>query len=80
MAHTAGVASFTLTHVGQAYTGTLATDLGFTTAAKAIPFGPTTHTLTITGRFTTGAFTADVTAVVSGSTSCQYVVHWVGTR
>jgi hypothetical protein len=80
VAHTAGATSFTLTHVGQVYTATLAADNKFTTASKAIPVGTTTHTLTIAGRFAGGGFTADVTAVVSGSASCQYIVHWVGTR
>ena len=78
--HDAGATAFTLAHVGQVYNGTLASDLSFTTAPKAIAVGSTTHTLTIGGRFNTGGFVADVTAVVTGSTSCQYQVHWVGTR
>ena len=80
VAHTAGATTFTLTHAGQTYTGTLASNNTFTTTAKAIQVGTTTHTLTIAGAFTPNGFTADVTAIVSGSESCQYLVHWVGSR
>ena len=80
VAHTAGATTFTLTHAGQTYNGTLGANDAFTTAARPIPVGTTTHTLTISGSFTTAGFVADVTAVVTGSASCQYVVHWQGTR
>jgi hypothetical protein len=80
VAHTSGATAFSLTHVGQVYAGSLASDDSFTTAPKSIPVGTTAHTLTIAGRFTGAGFVADVTAVVTGSTSCQYLVHWVGTK
>lgn len=80
IAHTSGATTFTLTHAGQTYNGTLGMNDAFTTAAKPIAVGTTTHTLTISGSFTSGGFVADVTAVVTGSASCQYVVHWQGTR
>jgi hypothetical protein len=79
--HSEGAPSFTLEHAGQTYSGALdIANSTFTTAAKAITVGTATHTLTIVGVFTNAGFTADVTAVVSGSASCQYVVHWQGTR
>ena len=80
VAHTSGATTFTLAHAGQTYNGTLGANDAFTTAAKPITVGTTTHTLTITGAFTSAGFTADVTAVVTGSASCQYVVHWQGTK
>jgi hypothetical protein len=83
VAHTSGSASLTLTHAGQTYNGTLASNNSFTTQAKAIVVGTVTHTLTIAGQFTTNGFTADVTVPVTGTGNgapCQYVVRWVGTK
>jgi hypothetical protein len=78
--HSEGAQTFTLTHAAQIYNGTFGTNNTFTTEAKAITVGTTTRTLTIAGTFTNGGFSADVTVVVTGSASCQYVVHWQGTR
>jgi hypothetical protein len=81
--HTAGATGFTMSHAGTSYTGTLAANNSFTTAAKAIPAGSVTHTLSVAGQFATNGFTADVTANVTGSGNgapCQYVVRWVGTK
>jgi hypothetical protein len=80
VAHTAGAATFTMTHAGQTYTGTVSRDGRFVTAPKPIVVGPVTHTLTIKGVFGAGKFTADVHADVSGSMTCKYVVHWVGSQ
>lgn len=83
VSHTAGATAFTMTHAGTEYQGTLAANNSFTTAARAIPAGTVTHTLTISGQFTTNGFTADVTVNVTGTGNgapCQYVVRWVGSK
>lgn len=81
VAHAVGATTFTMSHANQSYSGTLGANNAFTTSPNAIPVGATTHTLTIAGQFTTNAFTADVTAnVTGGGAACQYVVHWIGTK
>jgi hypothetical protein len=83
VAHTSGATTFTLTHAGLAYNGTLGPSNSFSTAPKPIEAGSVTHTLTIVGSFGTNAFTADVTANVTGTGNgepCQYVVRWVGSK
>jgi hypothetical protein len=80
IAHTSGTSTFTLSHAGQSYVGTLGTNGSFTTAPKPINVGSTVHTLRTAGTFTTAGFTADVTVVVTGSMSCGYAVRWAGTR
>ena len=82
VAHTAGSNTLTLTHAGNSYTGTVQRNGSFTTTPKAVGGGAETHTLTITGTFTTTAIDATVTAVVqrTGSANCQYTVKWAGPK
>jgi hypothetical protein len=80
--HSAGANALTLTHAGNAYSGTVQRNGSFTTTPKAVGGGAETHTLTITGSFTTTAIDATVTAVVqrTGSANCQYTVKWAGPK
>ncbi len=80
--HTAGATTVTLTHVGNAYTGTVQSNGAFTTSPRAVSGGGETHTLTIAGRFTRTGFDATVTADVvrADNSTCRYVVIWTATR
>ena len=82
IAHTAGSTTFTLTHAGQTYTGTLAANDAFTTAPRTIGTGATASRITIAGTFQGTGFTADVQVEQGTGTpqACAYTVHWVGTR
>jgi hypothetical protein len=80
--HTPGAATLTVTHVGNAYSGTVQRNGAFSTTAKAVTAGSETHTLTITGTFTTTAIDATVAAVVqrAGAANCEYTVKWAGPK
>ena len=81
VSHTSGSSTVVLTHAGLAYNGTVAANGTFTTTPKAVPAGSDTHTLTISGQFTTSGFTATVAVAVTGpSPTCTYSVQWVGTK
>jgi len=82
VSHTPGASTLTLTHNGNAYSGTVQRNGSFTTTPKAVGGGGETHTLTISGSFTTTAIDATVTADVqrTGSPNCQYTVKWVGPK
>ena len=82
VAHTPGATTLTITHAGNAYSGTVQRNGAFSTTPKAVGGGGETHTLTITGTFTTTAIDATVTAVVqrTGSADCQYTVKWAGPK
>ena len=82
VSHASGSNTVVLTHAGLAYNGTVATTGVFTTTPKAVTAGNDTHTLTISGQFTTSGFTATVAAAVTGSgnPACAYSVQWVGTK
>lgn len=80
--HTPGATTLTLTHAGNAYTGTVQRNGTFSTTPKAVGGASETHTLTIAGTFTTTAMDATVTSDVQrpGSATCQYVVKWAGPK
>jgi hypothetical protein len=80
--HVPGATELTLTHVGNAYTGTVQRDGSFATTPRSVGGPAETHTLTIAGRFSTTGFEATVNADVSrnGNPACSYVVSWVGTK
>jgi hypothetical protein len=80
--HSAGASTLTLTHAGNAYTGTVQRNGSFSTTPKAVGGGGETHTLTIAGTFTTTAIDATVTAVVqrTGQADCTYTVKWAGPK
>ena len=81
VSHASGSATVVLTHAGLAYNGTVASNGTFTTTPKAVVAGADTHTLTISGQFTTTGFTATVSVAVTGpSPACAYSVRWVGTK
>ena len=82
VSHVPDAVDVTLTHAGNAYTGTVQRDGSFATSPRAVGGPAETHTLTIAGRFSTSGFEATVTADVSrnGSPACSYVVSWVGTK
>ena len=82
VSHASGSTAVVLTHAGQAYSGTVSTAGAFTTTPKAVTAGSDTHTLTISGQFTTSGFTATVNASVTSPSSpaCTYSVQWVGTK
>ena len=82
VSHVPDALNVTLTHAGNAYTGTVQRDGSFATSPRAVGGPAETHTLTIAGRFSTSGFEATVTADVSrnGSPACSYVVSWVGAK
>lgn len=82
VSHVPDARDVTLTHAGNAYTGTVQRDGAFATSPRTVGDPAETHTLTIAGRFSTSGFEATVTADVSrnGSPACSYVVSWVGTK
>lgn len=84
VSHTAGSATVSIQHGPITYSGTLASNGSFTTAAAVFPdpAGGTQSTLTVAGQFTTTGFVADVSVSVLRNTppDCAYKVHWVGTK
>ena len=80
--HAPGATTLSLTHANNTYAGTVQRNGAFSTTPKAVGGGAETHTLTITGTFTTTAIDATVTAVVqrTGSADCQYTVKWAGPK
>jgi hypothetical protein len=80
--HTPGATTLTVTHVGNAYTGTVQRNGSFSTTPKAVVAGTETHTLTIAGTFTTTAVDATVSAAVqrAGAANCDYTVKWAGPK
>jgi hypothetical protein len=80
--HTAGATTLSLSHAGNAYSGTVQNNGSFSTT-KAIVAGSATHNLSIAGVFTRTGFTATVTVDLTdtqGPVACRYVVKWVGTK
>ena len=78
---TTSATSFTLTHAGQTYAGTLAANNSFLTTPKMITAGGSTFTITIAGQFRSNGFDAAAHVVQSASgTTCEYTVNWVGTK
>ena len=81
VAHTPGVQTLSLTHVGNVYPGTVDNTGHFTTTPTTVSGGGVSSVLTITGQFSRTGFDATVNVVQTiGSTSCTYMVHWVGTK
>lgn len=82
VSHVPDAQDVTLTHAGNAYTGTVQRDGSFATIPRSVGEPADTQTLTIAGRFSTSGFEAAVTIDVShnGSPVCNYVVRWVGTK
>lgn len=78
VAHTPGALSLSLTHVGNAYPGTVDNTGNFMAMGNSAGGA---STLTITGRFSSTGFDATVSVLQNiGPTSCTYFVHWVGTK
>lgn len=77
-----GATEVTLRHADNAYAGLLKAEGTFTTTPHAVGEPAETHTLTITGEFAAGGFTATVHADVTrdGVAACNYDVGWIGTR
>lgn len=80
--HTPAATTLTLTHAGNAYSGTVQRNGAFATTPKPVTAGTETHTLTITGTFTTTAIDATVAVVVqrAGAPNCDYTVKWAGAK
>ena len=80
--HNPGSSSLTLQH-GVTHTGTITANGSFTTQPTVVNSGGVQSTLTITGQFNTTGFVADVTVGVQQTqlpNTCQYKVHWVGSK
>ena len=83
VAHAPGATTFTVTHVGQTYSGTVDARGAFQTAPRAIALGNgSTDTVTIAGTFSTGGFDATVTVEAShaGAAPCTYTVRWAAAK
>lgn len=80
--HNATSGTITLVHGGTSYSGTVATDSTFSTVSRDVDVGDGfQYRVTISGRFGVRSFVADATVDrSSGSSSCRYVAHWIGTR
>jgi hypothetical protein len=80
--HTAGASSFRLTHGPLTYSGTLAADGAFTTAAQTVADAAGPQTITLAGRFITTGLEAQVEVAVQRTAlgACRYVVRWTGTK
>ena len=78
--HNSLTGAVTLTHAGQTYSGTVASNGSFTTTPKAVNVGDGfNYSITIAGQFVGNTLTADVTVDRTGQGSaCQYIVHWTG--
>lgn len=83
VAHTAGAANLSLSHVGQTYSGRVEPNGTFVMNPLVITSGAgSTDTVRIEGRFTTNGFEANVTvdAAHAGAPPCQYLVRWQATK
>jgi len=80
VAHTAGAASFSLTHGGTTYAGHLAAEGRFTTDRLTLPGSGGSTQVDIAGQFSTGGLQALVTVNLEGPPQCRYVVRWTGTK
>ena len=83
VAHTPGARTLSLTHVGNAYAGTIDSTAQFATAPHTITAGASQYTLTISGHFIVSGFDATVHVGVrqpSAPQTCSYLVHWVGVK
>ncbi len=82
VAHVPGDTQLVLSHAGNAYPGTVEPDGSFATPPRAVGGGGETHTITITGAFSTTGFEAtlsvDVTRPAAGP--CAYTVEWIGVK
>ena len=82
--HAPGSTTFTMTHSGQTYNGTLASDNSYTTTPVNVTVNNFNYVITNTGSFpTANTLSADLRldrTPVSGGASCFYFVHWAGTR
>jgi hypothetical protein len=80
---TAGALTFSLTHAGNKYDGTVDSVGRFSTATSTLTSGASKYAITVTGQFTGTGFDAMVQVGVqqpTPPTTCAYIVHWVGTK
>jgi hypothetical protein len=81
--HATGAPTFTLTHAGQRYEGTIRGDGSFSTKRNTIALGAVTYDIDIVGEFTGDGMRAYVTVVTRDpgrSAPCQYTVGWRATK
>ena len=82
--HASGSTTFTMTHSGQTYNGTLASDNSYTTTPVQVTLNGFTYTIQNSGSFpTANTLSADLRldrVPASGGAGCFYFVHWAGTR
>lgn len=78
-----GELDFVLTHAGNRFNGTLQPDAAFTTDPLILHSGRDTYTVTVRGSFAPTGFAAQTKVEVQqvqAPQSCDYTVHWVGTK
>ena len=82
--HQPGSSTFTMSHSGQTYSGTLASDNSYTTTPVQVALNGNNYTIQNSGSFPqVGKLEADLRLDVvpqAGGSSCFYFVHWSGTR
>jgi hypothetical protein len=79
--HTPGAHSFSMSHAGTSYDGTVDDSGNFLTAPRALSAGGAQYTITIDGAFTTTAMNATVTLDVrQNNSTCSYAVKWQSTK
>lgn len=80
--HTAGGGTIALNHAGTQYDGVVQTNGQFSAGPKSLVIGAVTYVISMTGRFATRGFTADITvqATPLSGTVCGYRVSWTGTK
>ncbi len=75
-----GSTSLTVTHAGNAYQGSVATNGSFATVPTLVGGLSNQSDITISGQFSAAGFDATVTVHQILPTACSYMVHWVGTK
>ncbi len=80
--HTAGASTIALSHAGTQYDGLVQTSGQFSAGPKTLVIGTVTYVISMTGRFATRGFTADIAvqATPASGPGCGYKVSWTGTK
>jgi hypothetical protein len=80
VSHVPGSTALSLAHAGSTYSGTLAADGAFTTAAKTQVFDGISYTVSIAGQFTETAIDALVQVNAGRSPPCAFTARWAGPK
>jgi len=72
--------SLTLSHAALTFEASVDDSGAFRSGSEEVTVGADTHRLTVAGAVSDGTLHALVSAEVSGSRSCRYVVAWDGPR